>query len=70
MLIQCIGISTIYWKHSVFCGHFLVESYGMMEYSNCERSELSSCSGSSPRMKAFMQIFEVFACDMGIYLGR
>ena len=24
----------------------------------------------SPRMKALMQIFKMFACDMGIYLGR
>jgi hypothetical protein len=31
VVIKCIGISTIYWNHGIFCGHFLVESYGMME---------------------------------------
>ena len=30
----------------------------------------SSYSGLPPRMIAFMQIFEVLACDMGIDLGR
>ena len=30
----------------------------------------SNHSASASRMKTFMQIFEVLACDMGIYLGR
>jgi hypothetical protein len=30
----------------------------------------SNRSGSTSWMKAFMQIFEVLASDMGIYLGR
>jgi len=38
--------------------------------SNCERSAPVFAPGSSPRMKPFMQIFEMLACDMGIYLSR
>ena len=38
--------------------------------SNCERSAPVLAPGSSPRMKAFMQIFEMLACNMGIYLSR
>jgi hypothetical protein len=28
---KCIGISTIYWNHSAFCGHSLGKPHGMME---------------------------------------
>ena len=33
-MIKCLGISTIYWSHINFYGHFLDELYGMLEVWN------------------------------------
>lgn len=28
------NINSMYWNHSISCGHFLIEPYGMTEYWN------------------------------------